>query len=160
VRDPETFVIGAPRGKVTRFVQIGTLGIFLCAGTALLLLAMAVSLHLTVLVLGIVAILLCGVLLSTLTIEVDDGGIFWCFTGGLFSRRVEFENVASFEPARWQRLSLGYRVWFNKRAWIVSGRNVVALQMADSAMQYIVGCDDPEAVCAEIERRRAERASG
>jgi hypothetical protein len=158
VRDPETRVTGSPRGEVTRFVQVGTLGIVLCAVTAAAILAMALTLHLTVLVAGIVAILLCGVLLSSLTIEVDDRGVFWCFTGGLLSRRVDFDDVGACEPTRCESMTLGYRVWFNKRAWIVAGRKAVAFEINGTAMQYIVGCNDPSAVCAEIERRKALHA--
>jgi hypothetical protein len=113
----------AARGEVTRFVQFGTLSVAASLGVALLAFAQALALHVwEIATIGIAIALIAGILLSTLTIEIDDQGIFWCFTGGLLSRRVEFTDVARCEPTRWQSMSYGYRMWFNKRAWMITER--------------------------------------
>jgi len=160
VRDPETGMNAAARGEVTRFVQFGTLSVAASLGVALLAFAQALALHVwEIATIGIAIALIAGILLSTLTIEIDDQGIFWCFTGGLLSRRVEFTDVARCEPTRWQSMSYGYRMWFNKRAWMITGRGAMALDVSGSGIQYVVGCDDPAAVCAEIERRMTARTT-
>jgi hypothetical protein len=44
-------------------------------------------------------------------------------------------------------------VGVNRRAWFVTGRNVRVLELSGSAMQYLIGANDPEAVREDVERR-------
>jgi hypothetical protein len=153
VRDPEGYVNhgAAP----TRFVQAGTFSVATCVVVGALLLEASARTHSGAFLVGLVVIVPVALLLSTLTIEFDDERVRWYFTGQLLPGSLSYAEIASCTAVKRIPLGFGYRVGFNKRAWIVSGRSIVSMIQASSGMEYIVGSNRAEAVCAELERRKA-----
>ncbi len=144
----------AARGKVTRFQQFGTVSVLFCGAIGTFLIVSTIrsgNIGQTVFVTTIATAL--TALLATLTIEVDDLGVRWFFTGGFFGSSVTFAEIATMTTRKVFPLGLGYRVANGRRAWLVTGRNVFVLQLTGGKMQYYIGADDPEAVRQEVERR-------
>lgn len=139
----------------TRYVQAGTFSIATCVVVGALLLEAFAQAHSSAFLLGLVVVVPVALLLSTLTIEFDDERVRWYFTGKLFPGSLAYAEIASCTAVKRIPLGFGYRVGFNRRAWIVSGRNMVSIIQASSGMEYVVGTDRAQTVCAELERRRA-----
>lgn len=143
----------AARGPVTRFQQFGIVSIVICVAIGAFITVQIGRTHPAQLAIADALIFASAILLSTLTIEVDDIGLRWFFTGGLFGSTLAYGEIATMTTRNVLPLGFGYRVGPSKRAWLISGRSVLVIQLSDSEMQYMIGAHDPEAVREEIERR-------
>jgi hypothetical protein len=85
----------------------------------------------------------CGVFLATLTVQVDENGVSWWFTGGLWRRRLRWNEIRDAHARRIVPLGFGIRTDFaGTTAYLVSGRGAVAIDAVDGR-RIIVGSDDP-----------------
>jgi hypothetical protein len=97
-------------------------------------------------------------LLWSLTIEVTPARFRFWFGPGLIGKSVPLARVRSCEPVG-GLLAWGIH-WAGKRGWLynVSGRKAVSVNLVDGTA-FLVGTDEPEAVCAAVVRAQAARAA-
>jgi hypothetical protein len=140
-----------------RHTQVGWLLLAVLAGAAvatpLFLLSGEVRADPTariVFVVAPVAMLLCGLAFSTLTVTVDREALVLRFGLGVWRRRVPLSDVTRAEPFRapwfW-----GYGIRLAPRGWPyrVSGPHAVDLTLGSGRHVY-VGTDEPEALLGAL----------
>lgn len=93
-------------------------------------------------------LVLCGWLFHSLTIEVSEGELRWCFGPGLIRKRVALDMIASVKPVRTNVLE-GWGIHLSRYGWLynVSGFDAVAIRMKNG-QHFALGTDEPEKLAA------------
>ena len=95
-------------------------------------------------------LLACAALFCSLTIQINDQWLTWCFGPGLISKRVALKEIASAEPIR-NSWICGWGIHYTKGGVLynVSGMDGVQITMKNGK-RFRLGTDEPEALTAAI----------
>jgi hypothetical protein len=93
-------------------------------------------------VIGILAI--CGLLFSSLTIQITDRELRWQFGPGLIRKEVPLHEIESAEVIETTFLQ-GWGIHHTSRGWLynISGFHAVAVRLKNGK-QFLLGTDEPE----------------
>ncbi len=105
-------------------------------------------------VLILLVLLVVGILVSSLSTEVDHGHLLWSFGPGFFRRAVPVEEIEAVEPVRlsWLR-DLGMRHRDDVAAYAVAGGPGLELMLRDGR-RIRLGTDDPEGLAHALREAR------
>ena len=94
--------------------------------------------------------LVCAWLFHSLTIEITDRELRWCFGPGLIRKSVPLAEIISAKPVR-TGPSWGIH-WSPRTGWLynVSGFDAVAVTLR-SGKRFALGTDEPQALAARLE---------
>jgi hypothetical protein len=95
-------------------------------------------------------LLVCGLLCSSLTVQIDRDGVAWWFTLRLLARRLAYAEIASVQARSF--LPLGYGLRTNLQGttgYLVSGTRALEIVKKDGG-RVLLSADDPEALVAAI----------
>jgi hypothetical protein len=103
------------------------------------------------------AMVVSGLVFSSLTITTDAEQLSWHFGAGLFRKSVPLAEVVSAEPVRTTWVD-GWGIHLTWRGWLynVAGHNAVRVSLR-SGRQFLLGTDEPAALVEAI--RNATRLS-
>jgi hypothetical protein len=97
-----------------------------------------------------VAMIVSGLVFSTLTIAIDDERLSWHFGLGLFSKSVPLSEIVSAEPVRTTWIE-GWGIHLTWRGWLynVAGHNAVRFVLR-SGKSFLLGTDEPAALVQAV----------
>jgi hypothetical protein len=133
--------------------QRGTVPLVVLLVAALLLLALAMLVpkvgDVPFTVIGILAI--CGLLFSSLTIQITDRELRWQFGPGLIRKEVPLHEIERAEVIETTFLQ-GWGIHYTFRGWLynVSGFQAVAVRLKNGK-QFLLGTDEPERLQAALQ---------
>ena len=102
-------------------------------------------------VLAIVPILvITGWLFHSLTIEIADGELRWCFGPGLIHKHVPLNEISSGQSVRTNVIE-GWGIHLSRFGWLynVSGFDAVAFKLKNGK-SFCLGTDEPQALLAVL----------
>jgi hypothetical protein len=128
-------------------------------GTLLWIMFVATFARAPVMWLSAAIIAACAVLFASLTVTVDDELIEARFGPGWIRKRIPLSEVVGCRTVR-NEWWYGWGVRFIGTGWMynISGLDAVELSLSRGGV-FRIGTDEPEALCAAIEKRLAERAA-
>lgn len=102
------------------------------------------------LVAAAVAMILTGLVFSTLTISVDADRLSWHFGAGLMRKSVSLAEIVSTEPVATTWLD-GWGIHLTARGWLynVRGRDAVLVTLR-GGKSFLLGTDEPALLAAAL----------
>ena len=99
-----------------------------------------------------VAMVLSGLVFTTLTITVDGDQLSWHFGAGLVRKSVALAEIVSAEPVRTTWVD-GWGIHLTARGWLynVSGRDAVLVTLREGK-RFLLGTDEPAVLAAALRR--------
>ncbi len=93
---------------------------------------------------------LAGWLFHSLTIEITETELRWCFGSGFIHKRVPLEEVVSARPVRTSVMD-GWGIHWGRYGWLynVSGSDAVAITLR-SGKRFALGTDEPESLAKQL----------
>ena len=118
--------------------------LLLWAAVAAVLLAFVVPVPPATLFLVAAILAGCAVGFSSLTIQVTDRSLVWCFGPGLFRKAVPLAEISAAEVTRTRWLD-GWGIHLTRRGWLynVWGFDAVLVTRANGK-SFLLGTDEPE----------------
>ena len=97
-----------------------------------------------------VAMVLSGLVFTTLTITVDGDQLSWHFGAGLVRKSVSLSEIVSAEPVRTTWVD-GWGIHLTARGWLynVSGRDAVLVTLREGK-RFLLGTDEPAVLAAAL----------
>ena len=139
-----------------RHTQTGTLSLAIVFGLLALIAVAGVRMSWsTELWIAAAVILLCGIVFSSLTVEIGDGVLECRFGPGPLRKRFALRDIAEARAVR-NRWYYGWGIRWTPRGWLwsVSGLDAVELSLA-SGRNFRIGTDRPEELAAAVQREIA-----
>jgi len=101
----------------------------------------------------LVVFVICAYMFSSLTIQVTDRALHWCFGPGTFRKEVALTEIKSVEVTR-TRVMDGWGAHKTSRGWLynVSGFDAVLITL-HSGKGILLGTDEPDRLRSAIVRR-------
>ncbi|MGB3404909.1 MAG: hypothetical protein WBA77_19655 [Microcoleaceae cyanobacterium] len=98
-------------------------------------------------------LLLCIILLFSLSIEVSDQDLRWQFGPGIIRKSVKLSEIAQVEVTRTYLIE-GWGIHLTSRGWLynISGFKAVAIQLKNN-QQFLLGTDEPEQLVSVIRQQ-------
>jgi hypothetical protein len=95
-------------------------------------------------------VVICAYMFSSLTIQITDRTLRWCFGPGMFRKELALAEIAAVEVTR-TRLLEGWGIHRTSRGWLynVSGFDAVLLRLS-GGKRVLLGTDEPERLRAAI----------
>lgn len=99
-----------------------------------------------------VAMVVSGLVFTTLTIVVDGGRLTWHFGAGLARKSVPLAEIVSAEPVTTTWVD-GWGIHLTARGWLynVSGRDAVLVTLREGK-RFMLGTDEPARLAAALRR--------
>jgi hypothetical protein len=99
-----------------------------------------------------VAMIVSGLVFTTLTIVVDGELLTWHFGAGLARKSVPLTEIVSAEPVTTTWVD-GWGIHFTARGWLynVAGRDAVLVTLREGK-RFLLGTDEPAALAAVLRR--------
>jgi hypothetical protein len=99
---------------------------------------------------GLVVLVACAVVFSSLTVEVDERALRWHFALGAFRQTLPHAEIASAEPTRTTLLD-GIGLRFGPRGWLYNVAPGLAVRIVRrDGRTFRIGTDDPAGLVAAL----------
>jgi hypothetical protein len=100
----------------------------------------------------LIIFVVCAYMFSSLTIQVTDRALHWCFGPGMFRKQVALAEIQSVEITR-TRLLEGWGIHKTSRGWLynVSGFDAVLIKL-HGGKSLLLGTDEPDRLRSALVR--------
>ncbi|MCP3963402.1 MAG: hypothetical protein GY719_36665 [bacterium] len=136
-----------------RHTQIGTLTLAILFGSLAVIAVIGIQTGWNAVLVIVAAVLLvCGIVFSSLTVEIRDGVLDCRFSTGLIRKRFALQDIVDARAVR-NRWYYGWGIRWTPRGWLwnVSGLDAIELSFA-SGRAFRIGTDRPEELAAALKR--------
>jgi hypothetical protein len=120
----------------------------------LFLITLAGAIVLNVLLVGAALMLITAWLFRSMTVEISDADLSWCFGSGWLRKSVPLNEIVSAEVIR-TTFFYGWGIHYTPRGWLynVSGYGAVAITLRNGK-RFCLGSDEPEKLVRCLASRR------